>query len=145
MRARFAEDEAWEKIRREEEERQRENALADYRARKERLEEEQLARDKAKKAEEGAKKLAFENREKHERVTQEKRWEELYATTEAEKQSSCLHSEFWRKFQQKKKFKCGTCRQKRGMTSYKCPHCLLLACQVCLNTFAEKRRHQMSD
>ncbi|TVY38855.1 Chaperone protein DnaJ [Lachnellula occidentalis] len=96
------------------------------------------AKVQAKKVEEEKKHMSQEQREKAERVLQEKAWASLNATTPAEKQSSCLHSDFWPKEQQKKKFKCGACGQKRGPTGYKCPHCALLSCQGCLSTLKEK-------
>jgi hypothetical protein len=97
------------------------------------------AKARAKKTEEEQKHMSKEQREKAERILQEKKWASLNATTPAEKQSTCLHSEFWPKEQQKKKFKCGACRQKRGPTGYKCPHCALLSCQGCLSALNEKR------
>ena len=97
------------------------------------------AKARAKKAEEEKKHLSKEQREKAERILQEKAWASLNATTPAEKQSTCLHSEFWPKEQQRKKFKCGSCGQKRGPTGYKCPHCALLSCQGCLSKLNEKR------
>ncbi|TVY87842.1 Chaperone protein DnaJ [Lachnellula willkommii] len=96
------------------------------------------AKAQAKKAEEEKKHMSKEQREKAERVVQEKTWASLNATTPAEKQSSCLHSEFWPKEQQKKKFKCGACGQKRGPTGYKCPHCALISCQGCLSKLNER-------
>ncbi|TVY29870.1 DnAJ-like protein [Lachnellula hyalina] len=96
------------------------------------------AKAQAKKAEEEKKHMSQEQREKTERVLQEKTWTSLNATTPAEKQSSCLHSKFWPKEQQKKKFKCAACGQKRGPTGYKCPHCAFLSCQGCLSKMNEK-------
>ncbi|KAK8911988.1 hypothetical protein QC760_000973 [Botrytis cinerea] len=52
--------------------------------------------------------------------------------TDAEKQTCCEHCFFWPKEHMKKKFKCVTCGQKRGMTQYKCPYCALALCQLCL-------------
>ncbi|KAF7959257.1 hypothetical protein EAE96_002771 [Botrytis aclada] len=52
--------------------------------------------------------------------------------TDAEKQECCEHCFFWPKEQMKKKFKCLTCGQKRGLTQYKCPYCALILCQLCL-------------
>ncbi|KAF7920169.1 uncharacterized protein EAE97_011510 [Botrytis byssoidea] len=52
--------------------------------------------------------------------------------TDAEKQVCCEHCSFWPKEQMKKKFKCLTCGQKRGMTQYKFPYCALILCQLCL-------------
>ncbi|KAF5877845.1 putative chaperone domain protein [Botrytis fragariae] len=52
--------------------------------------------------------------------------------TDAEKEACCEHCYFWPKEQMKKKFKCLTCGQKRGMTQYKCPYCALVLCRLCL-------------
>lgn len=112
---------------------------AAYQARVDELTARSEAKAKAKKAEEEKKHLSKEQREKAERLLQEKTWAELNATTLAKKQSSCLHSEFWAREQQTKKFKCGCCGQKRGPTGYKCPHCSLLSCQGCLATLNKKR------
>jgi curved DNA-binding protein CbpA len=133
MKSFFAEQEAEERTYRDE-------LLADYRAKREEMEIQRLTKVEAKRAKEDAKREAFDKREKNERAAQEKLWEELHPANETERQETCLHSEFWSKIQQKKKFKCGTCGQKRGMVSYKCPHCALLACQVCVNKFSERRR-----
>lgn len=70
---------------------------------------------------------------------QEKRWASLNATTDAEKQQTCLHSEFWPREQQQRKFKCGACGMKGGMVAFKCPHCSLLSCQQCLSKMSPKR------
>lgn len=117
-----------------------------FREEKQRQEAEAEARCQAKvnaqKVEEEAKqksKETKENAEKAEKSLQEKRWSSLNATTEAEKQRTCLHSGFWPKEQQKRKFKCGSCGKKGGMMAYKCPHCSLLSCQLCLNKFNFKR------
>lgn len=91
-----------------------------------------------KKAEDDAQEK-LDNMIKSERMRQEKIWEVRGVKTEVEKQRCCDHTEFWPKEQQKKKFKCTSCNQKRGMTGFRCPHCNLLACQVCLNGFNKKR------
>ncbi|TEY63547.1 hypothetical protein BOTCAL_0154g00160 [Botryotinia calthae] len=52
--------------------------------------------------------------------------------TDTEKQACCEHCFFWPKERMKKKFKCLTCGQKRGLTQYKCPYCALVLCQSCL-------------
>ena len=54
--------------------------------------------------------------------------------TDAEKQAYCEHCSFWPKEQMKRKFKCLTCGQKRGMTQYKCPYCALILCHLCFGT-----------
>ncbi|KAF8851693.1 DnaJ-domain-containing protein [Acephala macrosclerotiorum] len=99
---------------------------------------EEAAKAAKKKAEEDAQKK-LDDMVMKERMRQEKIWEVRGVTTEAEKQKSCEHTEFWPKKQQKKKFKCTGCNQKRGMTGFRCPHCNILACQVCLNGFNKKR------
>lgn len=68
-----------------------------------------------------------------ERIMQEQRWARLNATTDAEKQHTCLHVHFWPKEQQKRKFKCDSCGKKGGMIAFRCPHCSLLCCQLCLS------------
>lgn len=91
-----------------EKEHERQKAL---RAQKQRREEETEARrlDKAntKKAAEQEKLKAKMVREGEERKKQEQRWAGLNATTDAEKQQTCLHSEFWPRQQQPRKFKVG--------------------------------------
>jgi predicted alpha/beta superfamily hydrolase len=111
----------------------------EMRARREAEEERKKARIAARKAEELREQQLREEEEKKERAIQVKLWEELGHTTVVDKQSSCLHTTFWPKEQQKKKFRCTSCNQKRGMTGYRCPHCSLLACQVCLNGFNKER------
>jgi hypothetical protein len=80
-------------------------------------------------------------REEAERKEQEEMWMEAKAVTVAEKQDSCPHSNLWNKGQEKRKYKCGNCGQKRGPTGFKCPHCVLLACQTCV----EKLRNRKSN
>ncbi len=107
-----------------------------------RCEEEEAARQAiaaAKKAEEEEKIKEKEARERKERDLQEIRWSSLNATTVAEKQRTCLHSEFWPKEQQKRKFKCGICGKKAGMMAYKCPHCSTRSCQQCRSKLGPKR------
>jgi curved DNA-binding protein CbpA len=111
----------------------------EMRVRREAEEERAKARAAARKAEELLQQQLREKKEKEERVVQEKLWEGLGVTSVADKQASCLHTSFWPKEQQKKKFRCTSCNQKRGMTGYRCPHCSILACQVCLNGFNKKR------
>jgi hypothetical protein len=91
------------------------------------------AREMARAAEEREQTLAKERREQAEKARQEALWAQSKATTQAEKQGSCLHSAFWAKEKLQKKFKCTSCGQKRGMVGHRCPHCSLLVCQVCLN------------
>jgi hypothetical protein len=85
----------------------------------------------AKKLAEELKAKAKEKREVDEKTNQERIWKEAGAMTNDEKQKTCLHSEFWPRIQQKGKFKCVNCLQKRGPTAFKCPHCDLVACQSC--------------
>jgi len=91
------------------------------------------ANRRAKQREEELKQKEKESKEQEERKLQEKIWEAENATTTSEKQATCLHSHHLAKEQQKKKFRCGDCGQKRGMIGYRCPHCSILACQVCLS------------
>lgn len=97
------------------------------------------ARANAKVRLELEKQQAKEMRTQLERSLQEKRWSDMNATTEEEKRQACLHSEFWPKEQQKRKFRCQSCGKKGGMTAYKCPYCSLLACQVCLGKLAKRK------
>jgi flagellar biosynthesis GTPase FlhF len=110
----------------------------EMRVRREAEEERAKARAAARKAEELLQRQLKEKKEKEERAVQKKLWEDLGVTSVTDKQASCLHTAFWPKEQQKKKFRCTSCSQKRGMTGYRCPHCSLLACQVCLNGFNKK-------
>jgi hypothetical protein len=100
------------------------------------------ALEKARKALEEEKRAAKLKLEKLAMDEAEKRWEALGAKTTAEKQSTCLHLEFWPKEQQKRKFKCGCCNQKRGPTGYKCPLCAVLSCQGCIPKMTKKRNWQ---
>lgn len=93
----------------------------------------------SKLAEEKAKVVAKEKREAEERAAQFKIWEEKSATTDEEQQSLCIHSDVWCKNTLRKKFKCGTCGKKRGVVSFQCSYCNLLACQVCLNKFRQEK------
>jgi hypothetical protein len=111
----------------------------EMRVRREVEEEKAKARAAARKAEELLQQQLREKKEKEERAVQDKLWGSLGVTSVADKQASCLHTAFWPKEQQKKKFRCTLCNQKRGITGYRCPHCSLLACQVCLNGFNKKR------
>ncbi|CZS98998.1 hypothetical protein WAI453_008429 [Rhynchosporium graminicola] len=76
---------------------------------------------------------------KEEKKVQEQVWKEKDATTAQEQRDTCLHSHFWPRHQSKAKFTCMGCWQKRGPTSFECPHCHLLQCQSCLNGFKAKR------
>lgn len=74
---------------------------------------------------------AIEELQKQDYAKQEQLWIDLDALTQTQKQATCLHTKFWPKESQKKKFKCGSCHQKRGPMAFKCPHCALLECQNC--------------
>jgi hypothetical protein len=124
------------KMRREQEEAEeawRKQFVEEVQRRKDKEQARAEARAMAKEAEEKARALEKERREKEERDKQEKIWVDENATTQKEKQDSCLHSEFWAKEKHQKKIKCTSCGQKRGMVGHRCPHCSLLVCQVCLN------------
>jgi hypothetical protein len=75
--------------------------------RRKELRAEKQRRDKAKKATEQEKLKAKKIREDRERKKQEQLWTSLNATTGAAKQRTCLHSEFWPREQQQRKFKVG--------------------------------------
>ncbi|KAF4626166.1 hypothetical protein G7Y89_g11995 [Cudoniella acicularis] len=107
----------------------RKQARAEKRAREEEAERKRQVKKAAKQAEEEQKLQSREAKEKEERRLQEQLWADLGVTTHAEKQSTCLHAEFWSKEQQRKKFKCGECGQKRGMIAFKCHLCSLMICQ----------------
>lgn len=96
-------------------------------------------REAERKMREQAGKEEFEKREKAERTAQDKIWAEKKPKNEAGKQTFCLHSAVWAKVQLAKKCKCGACGQKRGMTVFKCPHCSLQCCQLCITRFKERR------
>lgn len=83
-------------------EKQRREAEAEAEAEKRRQ-----AKVKAKKATEQEKLKAKKIREDRERKKQEQLWTSLNATTGAAKQRTCLHSEFWPREQQQRKFKVG--------------------------------------
>ncbi|KAE9375841.1 DnaJ-domain-containing protein [Stipitochalara longipes BDJ] len=111
-------------------------------ARQRREREEGLAKDRemARQAEEKQRMMEKERREMAERVKNEEIWVAENATTQEQKQRLCLHSEVWAKERSQKKIKCEACGQKRGMVSHRCPHCALLACQVCINLFNKLRK-----
>jgi hypothetical protein len=111
----------------------RKRMVDEVRRRREAEEARVKARELARAAEEREQALAKERREQAEKARQEALWAQSKATTQAEKQGSCLHSAFWAKEKSQKKFKCTSCGQKRGMVGHRCPHCSLLICQVCLN------------
>jgi hypothetical protein len=115
----------------------RERILDEVRRRREGEQARENARAEAKAAEEAEKAARKAAKEQLERASIEKIWVESNAVTEAEKQDLCLHSVFWAKEKHPKKIKCTSCRQKRGMVGYRCPHCSLLVCQVCLNNLRE--------
>lgn len=94
------------------------------------------AKQESKEAEERKIKELKEKKAREERERQEKLWLDAGITSIDEKQLTCLHASFWPKQQQKKKFKCMECGQKRGMTAYTCPHCALMVCQLCIKNHA---------
>ncbi len=98
-------------------------------------------KDKKINAERDAKeKLAADhNREKNEKDLQEKVWAEVGATTEAELKSTCNHSDFWGQERTKKKSKCESCGQKRSIVVFKCPHCIMTVCPICMNKLRSER------
>jgi curved DNA-binding protein CbpA len=111
----------------------RKRRVDEVRQRKEAEEAPAKARAAAKAAEEKARASAMEQLEKAERAKQEALWAQAQATTQADKQDTCLHSASWVKEKHVKKIKCTSCGQKRGLVSHRCPHCSLVVCQVCLN------------
>ncbi|KAH8653069.1 hypothetical protein BGZ60DRAFT_387219 [Tricladium varicosporioides] len=93
-----------------------------------------------KKAKDELKMKERELREAANRAHHESEWARIGVTTQAEKQTSCFHAEFWTKEKQTKKVKCGKCGQKRSMLAFKCQICALSVCQLCRDTFAEERK-----
>jgi chromosome segregation ATPase len=118
---------------------QRRKSAAEKLARDNEAREKREALEKARKALEEEKRAAKLKLEKLAMEQAELRWEALGAKTTAEKQATCIHPDFWPKEQQKRKFKCGGCNQKRGPTGYKCPLCALLSCQVCLSYLTKRQ------
>jgi hypothetical protein len=100
---------------------------------------EREAKQEAKKVQEAETRRAQKEAFDQESRAQRARWQREGAVTGEDKVKSCLHSDFCTKIPQQKKFKCGECRYKRGMTAFACPHCALWLCQLCLTKFAERR------
>ncbi|KUI74291.1 hypothetical protein VM1G_09815 [Cytospora mali] len=94
------------------------------------------ARHEAEESKEAQKKRDQED----EKEKQEQRWKDLNAVTKDEKLAACLHSDFCKKIQQKKKFKCSACSAKRGMIAFECPHCSVFLCQLCVTKFSDSRK-----
>ncbi|KAI1759277.1 DnaJ-domain-containing protein [Hypoxylon sp. FL1150] len=132
-----------EEDRRHGEDRRREKEREEkIKEREERLKEEAAKKQKkeeAKKEAEAAKIRVRDESRRAEQLKQETRWEVSGAKTEEDKLEACLHSEYCVKISQQKKFKCGACGVKRGITAFKCPYCSLLLCQQCVVTFTKKR------
>jgi len=99
---------------------------------------EKKRRDDEKKREEQIKKSEKELKEREAKERQELRWANTGVKSESDKLKTCYHDAFWAKVPQKRKFKCEKCAQKRGLISFKCPHCGLLVCQLC-NVMLRKR------
>ncbi|KAI1498299.1 hypothetical protein F5X99DRAFT_432061 [Biscogniauxia marginata] len=123
-----------------EEERHQRTEEAKEEARARAAEEDDIECRKAeKKAEEEARHKDREQRSEQEKQKQEAHWERFHAVNKDEKLEYCLHSAFCTKIQQKKKFKCGACNTKRGMTAFLCPYCAVFLCQLCVTNSALKR------
>ncbi|KAK6207141.1 hypothetical protein LQW54_007458 [Pestalotiopsis sp. IQ-011] len=97
------------------------------------------AKEDAKRAEEDAIQKEKDTRQDTEKANQEQRWEKAGAVTKDEKLKTCLHSDFCNKVPQRKKFKCGACGKKGGMTAFECPFCSSFLCQQCVTKFSERR------
>lgn len=97
------------------------------------------AKEQAKQAEEDAIQKEKDGRKDAEKASQEERWKKAGAVTKDEKLKTCLHSDFCTKVPQRKKFKCGTCGKKGGMTAFECPFCSSFLCQQCVTKFSERR------
>ncbi|ETS76786.1 hypothetical protein PFICI_12173 [Pestalotiopsis fici W106-1] len=97
------------------------------------------AKEQAKQAEENAIQKEKDTRKDAEKSKQDERWQKAGAVTKDEKLKTCLHSDFCNKVPQRKKFKCGTCGKKGGMTAFECPFCSSFLCQQCVTKFSERR------
>ncbi|KUJ21651.1 DnaJ-domain-containing protein [Mollisia scopiformis] len=99
-------------------------------------------KEKARRKENADKSKGWDEKKyKEPRQRQEQVWRLRGDTTPAAKQKSCPHIDFWPKEEGNKKgekVKCGSCTKKRG-TSFKCPLCDLVACQVCVSDFSKER------
>lgn len=123
----------------------RAKALAEERRKREEAEvQKREEREAAKKAEEEAIERDKLARKDSERLKQENLWEEAGAVTKDEKLATCLHSDNCTKVPQRKKFKCGTCGKKGGMTAFECPFCSSFLCQQCVVKFSERRTKGIS-
>lgn len=101
---------------------------------------EREAQRAAKQAAEDALIAAKERQKEEEKQHQEQRWMDKNAISKDERLATCLHSDFCAKVEQKKKFKCGACAAKRGMTAFECPHCSVFLCQLCVTNFSNRRQ-----
>ncbi|KAI1209182.1 DnaJ-domain-containing protein [Annulohypoxylon truncatum] len=104
------------------------------------------AEEALKKAQEAAKQAKLDSEQKArdemraaEQSKQEERWKKLGATTKDERVQTCVHSEHCAKIPHRQKFKCDSCKVKRGITAFECPYCGLLLCQQCVVTFTKRR------
>ncbi|KUI62913.1 J protein JJJ1 [Cytospora mali] len=100
----------------------------------------QKAKQQARQEAEQSKEVQKKRDQEDEKKQQEQRWKDLNAVTKDEKLAACLHSDFCKKIQQKKRFKCSACSAKRGMIAFECPHCSAFLCQLCVTKFSNSRK-----
>lgn len=109
-----------------------------------RREEEEEARLTAQRAAKRNAAIAKETQKSHqhedEKEKQQRRWKELNSVTKDERLAACLHSDFCKKIQQQKKFKCSACLAKRGLIAFECPYCSAFLCQLCVAKFSGRRK-----
>lgn len=115
-------------------------ACAERKAREEQANAQQEAKRAAKQAAQDAKLSEMDAKRQEEAQLQEQRWKEANAVTKDEKLLSCLHSDYCRKIDLRKKVKCISCSAKRGMMAFECPHCLVHLCQLCVTNFSARRQ-----
>ncbi|KAK8077052.1 DnaJ-domain-containing protein [Apiospora saccharicola] len=99
-------------------------------------------RRRAERREEAAREAAVlaEQQQQAERMEQESRWTIHKAVTREDKQKACLHShsENWPKEVHQRETRCEHCGQKRSTTTFSCPYCELVVCQMCREVLARE-------
>ncbi|KAK7977150.1 hypothetical protein PG988_004640 [Apiospora saccharicola] len=99
-------------------------------------------RRRAERREEAAREAAVlaEQQQQAERMEQENRWVIHKAVTREDKQKACLHShsENWPKEVHQRETRCEHCGQKRSTTTFSCPYCELVVCQMCREVLARE-------
>ncbi|KAF1968950.1 hypothetical protein BU23DRAFT_653894 [Bimuria novae-zelandiae CBS 107.79] len=108
----------------------KEAKLKDERRAKRRAEQEQKQKEEQQ---------AKEHEQAAEQRKQEERWHALRAGTKDEKLRTYLHSAFYAKIKQQKKFKCSECQKNGGIIAFECPYCCSFLCAQCLTRFSQCR------